>query len=213
VPRASRTTVPIVATVLLAVAAGVVIIHHAAAGTTPPATTTTSVPATTSTTVPPTTTTTIRAGDLPQTTTEPPSRTPSLDTRMRMLVRAIANDDPRLAYGAFFPLAAYLQTKAGYGNDEDWHYRLIGHFGQDIAALHAAFGPHAKRARLVSYSIDSATATWVLPGEEGNKGPYWRAYYTTVTYGIGRGTGTFPITTMISWRGEWYVVHLTGFNS
>ena len=51
-------------------------------------------------------------------------------------------------------------------------------------------------------------AQWILPGVEYNKGSYWRVYGTTVTYTVGGESRSFPITSMISWRGEWYVVHL-----
>ena len=51
-------------------------------------------------------------------------------------------------------------------------------------------------------------AVFVQPGEESNKGSYWRVYGTTVQYQVDGQTGSFPVTSMISWRGEWYVVHL-----
>jgi len=49
---------------------------------------------------------------------------------------------------------------------------------------------------------------WVQPGEESNKGSYWRVYGTTMQYEVDGQTGSFPVTSLISWRGEWYVVHL-----
>jgi len=194
-------------------AVGSLVVHRLDASA--PTTTTTTTVATTTTVPPPTTTTTttVPPGDLPQTHVLPPVRTSGLDVRMTELMRAIATGNPTLGYPAFFPLAAYLQTKAGYGNDLDWHVRLLGHFDQDVATYHRELGPHAAAARLVGYTVDDTEAVWVLPGIEENKGPYWRVYYTSLTYSIGAQQGSITINTMISWRGEWYVVHLIGFNS
>jgi hypothetical protein len=128
---------------------------------------------------------------------------------MAALVRAIAIGDPRLAYRSFFPVSAYVQTKAYSDAAVDWRVRLIAGFDADVATYHRELGPRAPAARLVSYAVDESAAVWVLPGEEYNKGPYWRVYDTTITYAIGRQTGSIGVTTMISWRGEWYVVHLS----
>lgn len=197
---------------LLVVGVGVVLFHgHDTPKKPAPSTsttTTTTAPGTTTST-----TTTIPEGAFPQTSALPPAHTHDLNGRMRALLSAIATGNPAHGYGAFFPLAAYLQTKAGGGNTEDWHYRLIGHFDQDVATYHRELGPHAADAKLVGYSVDDAAAVWVVPGVEENKGPYWRIYDTTLTYAIGHQTGSLRVSTMISWRGEWYVVHLIGFNS
>jgi hypothetical protein len=72
--------------------------------------------------------------------------------------------------------------------------------------LHADIDPHSLPIRLLGCAIDDAAAVWVLPGEEFNRGPYWRVYDTVVAYGIGRHRGSFSINTMISWRGEWYEI-------
>ena len=53
-----------------------------------------------------------------------------------------------------------------------------------------------------------ATAQWVLPGAEYNKGSYWRVYSSQVHYTVDGRAGSFTIASMISWRGEWYIVHL-----
>ena len=45
-------------------------------------------------------------------------------------------------------------------------------------------------------------------GGEYNKGSYWRVYNAALRYTAEGQAGSFPIASMISWRGEWYVVHL-----
>ena len=46
------------------------------------------------------------------------------------------------------------------------------------------------------------------PGEEYNKLSYWRVYGTTLYYTEDGQGNSFPVTSLISWRGEWYVMHL-----
>lgn len=53
------------------------------------------------------------------------------------------------------------------------------------------------------------TAEWILPGVEYNKGSYWRVYGAEVHYSVGGAAHFFTIASLISWRGEWYVVHLS----
>ena len=120
---------------------------------------------------------------------------------MTALLRAIATGDPSLSYRAFFPLAAYVQTKWYSDAAEDWHDRLLAGFDADVVVLHGELGQHAAAARLVRYSVDDPAAVWVLPGVEDNKSPYWRVYDTTLTYRIGPGMRTIAVTTMISCAG------------
>jgi hypothetical protein len=176
-------------------------------------TTTSSTPAPTTTSRPPPTTTTIAVGSLPQTRALPPAITRGLTQRMRALVSAIGAGDAGLGISSFFPLHAYLQTKIYADAAHDWRTRLIPEFAADLHALHRALDPTSAPMRLLGYSVDDGAAVWVLPGEEFNKGPYWRVYDTTVSYAIGALRGSFSVNTMISWRGEWYVAHVANFNT
>jgi hypothetical protein len=77
-----------------------------------------------------------------------------------------------------------------------------------VHTLHAQLGANASGAELVGVTVPDDQAVFVQPGEEFNKLPYWRVYGTTVHYRAGGQTGSFPVTSLISWRGQWYVVHL-----
>lgn len=176
----------------------------------PSTTTSTTPPPSTS---PPTTTTTVPVGSLPQTRTLPPPITPGLTQRMRSLLKAISTGEVTYGMPAFFPILAYVQTKIYSDSAHDWRTRLIPEFASDIRALHVAIDPNGAPMRLLGYAVDDAAAVWVLPGEEFNKGPYWRVYDAVVAYGIGSTRGSFTINTLISWRGEWYVTHVASFNS
>lgn len=156
---------------------------------------------------PTTTTTTIAPGNLPQTKAFPSASDPQFIARMNDLVRAAATDQPRLGAPAFFPLAAYIQVKAIADPVTDWNIRLFADYDTDIGLVHHALGPNAPSATFLSVSVP-AGATWVKPGVELNKGSYWRVFGTVVYCKVGTSTEHFVITSMISWRGEWYVVHL-----
>ena len=159
---------------------------------------------TTSTTVPPTTTTTVDPGTLPQTTQLPSGTDPTFQARIADLWQAILTGNVALAQPAFFPLSAYIQVKGISDPVHDYDTRLIPDYDQDIMTLHGEIGPSAV---FQSVSVPNA-AEWILPGVEYNKGSYWRVYGTRVNYTLDGQSRYFTIASMISWRGQWYLVHL-----
>jgi hypothetical protein len=171
----------------------------------------TTVPATVAPTEAPTTTTTEPdPGSLPQTEDRPSASSPAFQEHMRALWQAIVADDPAVAMPAFFPLGAYLQVKEFANPESDYRSRLIAAYEEDIHALHDELGAQASGATLEGVDVPDAQAVWVPPGAEYNKDSYWRVYGTTLRYTTPDGrSGAFPIASLISWRGEWYVVHLS----
>ena len=116
-------------------------------------------------------------------------------------------DDPALASPFFFPESAYLQVKDIQDPAGDYQSRLIVNYGVDIHALHAQLGDAASRGAH-RHSVPNEQAQWITPGTEYNKGSYWRVYGSTLNYTVDGQSGSFPVTSLISWRGQWYVVHL-----
>jgi hypothetical protein len=183
-------------------------------------------PDTTSTTVAPTTasaasgsptttaaatTTTAAATDpgaLPQTSEQPSASGPTFTAGVNGLWEAIRQDNAELALPFFFPKGAYLQVKDISNPEGDYQNRLIANYEEDIHTLHAQLGANAATAKFVGISVPDTQAVFVQPGEESNKGSYWRVYGTTMQYQVDGQTGSFPVTSLISWRGQWYVVHL-----
>lgn len=148
-------------------------------------------------------------GSLPQTTVRPSGSDPQFAKRMRDLWAAIVAGDtaPR---GSFFPLGAYLQVKAISNPAADFRSRLIDLYDLDIRALHLRVG---SGATLLGVDVPDRSATWVTPGQEYNKGSYWRVNGTRVRYRTVAGKeGSFGIFSLISWRGQWYFVHLGPIN-
>jgi hypothetical protein len=147
-------------------------------------------------------------GSLPQTDAEPTASGASWDAGVHALWQAIANDDPDAGAPFFFPLSAYQQVKAISDPASDYQQRLLANFADDVHTLHAQLGADAASATFLGVDVPSGQAVWVQPGEEYNKLPYWRVYGTTLRYSVKGETRTMPVTSLISWRGEWYVVHL-----
>jgi hypothetical protein len=152
--------------------------------------------------------TTVDPGSLPQTPEKPTTTGSAFSARVDALWKAIATDDTSLAMPFFFPLGAYLQVKDLSNPTQDYQQRLVANYVADIHTLHSQLGANAATASFSGIDVPDAQAQWILPGVEFNKGSYWRVYGTTLRYTSGGVARTFTVSSLISWRGEWYVVHL-----
>ncbi len=147
-------------------------------------------------------------GALPQTHADPSARSAFFKRLMADLWDGIARGSLRPALAAFFPRAAYVQLKEVPAAASDWENRLVRDFELDIGAAHALLGPGAARARLLAVHVNSAYGHWVPPGVCANGVGYYEMPGARLVYREGGATRSFGIASMISWRGEWYVVHL-----
>ena len=152
-------------------------------------------------------TTTVDPATLPQTEEKPTTTGTAFGDRMAALGRAIIADDPDLAIGSFFPVEAYKQVKKNTDPAGDWKNRLIAELKVDIHDAHSQLGPSASRATYLGVDVPDA-AVWVKPGEEYNLIGYWRVYGTKLRFDVGGTTKVIPVSSLISWRGQWYLVHL-----
>ncbi len=147
---------------------------------------------------------------LAQTRQLPPPSGPAFEARASALWEAIVADAPERAANSFFPMAAYEQVKDITAPAADWRHRLFAAYAHDIHLLHVRLGDDVARARLLRIDVPEERARWVEPGEEYNKVGYYRVFGSTLRYrGLGGPEKTFEIKSLISWRGEWYVVHLS----
>jgi hypothetical protein len=136
----------------------------------------------------------------------------AFEARVAALWEGIVSDDPEAAMPFFFPLAAYQQVKDVGSPTADWKYRLVAAFARDIHALHGrltAAGEGQLAVRDVALDVPVARARWVEPGEEYNKIGYFRVFGSKLRYESGGVEHTFDVKSLISWRGQWYVVHLS----
>jgi hypothetical protein len=139
---------------------------------------------------------------------QPTTADPQFQAGLAGFWRAVVTDDPAPAMPLFFPLSAYIQVKSISDPASDWNQRLVANYQKDIHDLHASLGPAASTAQLTGIDVP-ANAQWIQPGVEYNKGSYWRVEGSAGHYTVGGRTGSFPIASMISWRGHWYIVHLS----
>jgi hypothetical protein len=174
--------------------------------------TTTSAPRLATTTVPttavPTTTTAPTPGTLPQTSTVPPGDTAQFEAEMADLWQGVVSGAVTPALPAFFPEAAYAQLKSLGTDRSDWQDRLVHDYGLDIGAAHRLLGATAPRATLTGVQVPETYAHWITPGVCTNSIGYYEVPNARVVYQEGGATRSFGIASMISWRGQWYVVHL-----
>ncbi len=150
-------------------------------------------------------------GTLPQTKDKPEASGAAFDARVAALWDAIVKDEPDHAMPFFFPVTAYEQVKGIPNPASDWRRRLVAAYKRDIHALHKRLGDHAVDAKFVRADVPQDRARWVEPNEESNTLGYYRVYGTRLAYEVDGKERNLEVTSLISWRGEWYVVHLSGF--
>lgn len=144
----------------------------------------------------------------PQTQRLPSTHGALFGALMRALWRGVVSGHAHPALVAFFPKAAYVRLKAIYGAASDWQSRLLRDYSLDLAAAHRLLGAGAAHARLVGVRAESAYGHWIPPGVCANDIGYYEMPDARVIYREGGTTRSFGIASMISWRGEWYVVHM-----
>ena len=146
-----------------------------------------------------------------QTKDKPEASGAGFDARVAALWDAIVKDEPDRGMPFFFPVTAYEQVKGIPNPASDWRRRLVAAYKRDIHALHKRLGEHAGGAKLLRADVPQDRARWVEPNEESNTLGYYRVYGTRLAYEIDGKERALEVTSLISWRGEWYVVHLSGF--
>jgi hypothetical protein len=150
----------------------------------------------------------IDPGTLPQTHALPGDHDTRFLAGAQDLWQAIIQDRPELARPFFFPLSAYRQVKAIWDPAEDYQDRLIAWYDLDIRAAHDYLGSAAADAHFVGMDVPEGNAEWIEPGVEYNKGSYYRVFGTRLDYEADGQAASIGVFSLISWRGEWYVVHL-----
>jgi len=150
----------------------------------------------------------IDPGTLPQTHTLPHTNDATFQANVQDLWQAIVTGNPATAMPFFFPETAYLQVKAISNPAADYQNRLIAWYRLDIEAAHALLGSQASQAQFVGVTVPPGQVAWIVPGVEYNKGSYYRVFGTRLTYKVGGKTKSIGLFSLISWRGEWYIVHL-----
>jgi hypothetical protein len=148
----------------------------------------------------------------PQTEDLPNSDDPRFQARLSSLCTAIIEGNPEKGHSAFFPLVAYRQVKAISDPDRDFKIRLLKHFDRDIIEYGRRIAKKRTPIKCSGLRIPHDQARWMKPGSEYNRIGYFRVLRSQLDLtGADGNTTTLEVTSLISWRGQWYVVHLNGF--
>lgn len=131
--------------------------------------------------------------------------------RMDALWAGIVTDSVQTAMPAFFPLSAYTQVKAIGDPAGDYRDRLVAAYRLDIHAAHELLGSGAGTARFLRVSVPEQWA-WIPSGGCYNDIGYWHAPGARLVYEEDGEIRSFGVFSLISWRGEWYVVHLSSYD-
>ncbi len=118
---------------------------------------------------------------------------------------AVTTGDPDYARPAFFPEKAYEQVKAIADPESDWQDRLWYDFTLDLAAVHKLVGKNATLTKVVT---PTQYAQWIPAGACYNSTGYWHLPGSRLVYREGGVTHSFGLASFISWRGDWYLIHL-----
>jgi hypothetical protein len=145
------------------------------------------------------------AGGLPQTSSLPRTDDTAFGDAVHDIWLAVTTGDPDDALPAFFPEKAYEQVKAIGDPDADWQGRLWYDFTLDLAAVHKLV---PRNAALVKVIVPAQYAQWIGVGACYNKAGYWHVPGARVVYRADGATRSFGIASFISWRGDWYLIHL-----
>jgi hypothetical protein len=145
------------------------------------------------------------AATLPQTSAFPSTTDTAFKNVIHDFWLAVTTGNPNYAKQAFFPEKAYEQVKAIPDPDSDWQTRLWYEFTLDVAAVHPLIG---KNAKLLKVIVPAEYAIWIPPGACYNNIGYWHVPGSRVVYKQDGATKSFGVTSFISWRGDWYLVHL-----
>jgi hypothetical protein len=145
------------------------------------------------------------AGKLPQTTALPKATGPAFNNAVHDLWLAVTTGNPDYAKPAFFPEQAYEQVKAIANPESDWQGRLWYDFTLDLAAVHKLVKPGATLTKVIA---PTEYEQWIPPGACYNSTGYWHLPGSRLVYRQHGVTQSFGIASFISWRGDWYLIHL-----
>jgi hypothetical protein len=145
------------------------------------------------------------AGKLPQTSVLPKTKSTAFNNAVHDLWLALTTGDPNYARPAFFPEKAYEQVKAIADPQGDWQGRLWLDFTLDLAAARKLVKPGATLVKVIT---PTQYEQWIPDGACYNSTGYWHLPGSRLVYRQGGVTHSFGIASFISWRGDWYLIHL-----
>lgn len=136
-----------------------------------------------------------------------------VEARARLLFRALqtgARDDLGAAAGFFFERLPFFAVKDMSGA-AGYHATLLRSYRRDIEAYRAE-RPELAGAQFDRFELSRA-CTWMTPGREANRLPYWSCYRSKLHYRTAAGRPReLEVRVMIHWGARWFVTHLRPFH-
>lgn len=152
-------------------------------------------------------------GSLPQTDTFPNQINATFLANIEKLWIGIKTDHGQIAKSAFFPKAAYIRLKMIADPASDYKTRLLDQFYLDISAAHRYLGNSLSKDQFLGIVVPSWNANWVTPGRCYSNTGYFHVPNSRLLYRRDGQVYSIGIASLISWRGQWYVVHMGAVNA
>jgi len=129
-----------------------------------------------------------------------------LETRMRHLLEAIAQNNPDLAGDALFPRDGYVVAKDAADPQKAWDKRVSGLFRRSIERTHKRLRG-IEHAKFVSFELGRSIIQ-MPPKRREFKKALWRVKHSKLSFTIDGKLRTLDIAEMTAWRGAWYVTRI-----
>lgn len=139
-------------------------------------------------------------------TAMPASSGDDLQTRMRHLLEAIAQNNPDLGGDALFPREGYVAARDVTDPQKAWDKNVSSTFRRSVERMHKRM-KGVEHAKFVSFELGHSIVQ-LTPKKKDFKRPLWRVKHSKLTFTIDGKTRHLDIGEMTAWRGAWYVTRL-----
>lgn len=136
----------------------------------------------------------------------PASSGEDLETRMRHLLEAIAQNNPDLAGDALFPRDAYVSARDTPDPQKAWDKKVSTAFRRSIERTNRRM-KGVSQAKFVSFELGHSIVQ-LTPKKKDFKKPLWRVKHSKLTFLVDGRARHLDIVEMTAWRGAWYVTRL-----
>jgi hypothetical protein len=136
----------------------------------------------------------------------PASGGEDLQTRMRHLLEAVAQNNPDLAGDALFPRDGYVLARDAADPQKAWDKRVSGLFRRNVERTHKRM-KGIQNAKFVSFELGHSIVQ-LTPKKKDFKKPLWRVKHSKLSFTIEGKLRHMDVAEMTAWRGAWYVTRL-----
>lgn len=139
----------------------------------------------------------------------PPKSGVELTSMLNQLWQSIQDNSSQSAKALFFPKNSYIEMKTGViaNPAADFDNRLMTFYKLDLDAYHRHVVTGGKSV-FVSALVNPAQIMWIPVRACENKTGYWHLGPVRIVYKQAGVLKSFAIASLISWNGEWKIIHL-----